>query len=131
VLDTLAGSGASAIAALAATAVFAHWFAGGWIELNLASGSWQRRAILDSTVIAAGLITLTLDRDPDPLPANGDVVALYPGYDLTIVSAEAFDATYRPLGKFNNFLNFGGHPFLPIANPAVAPQAKTPGAGKK
>jgi hypothetical protein len=131
VLDTLAGSGASAIAALAGGAVFVHWFAGGWIEFGNGSSDWEPRAILDSSAIAAGLITLTLDEDPYPFPAAGDVVVLYPGYDLRAITAEAYDVAYNLQGKFNNFVNFGGHPFLPVANPAVSPQAKTPGGGKK
>jgi hypothetical protein len=56
---------------------------------------------------------------------------LYPGYDLRAITAEAYDVAYNLQGKFNNFVNFGGHPFLPVANPAVSPQAKTPGGGKK
>jgi hypothetical protein len=119
VIQTLAGGGAQAIAALAAVAVGADYFALGWIELN-AGLSWQRRAILKSTAPVAGVLTLTLDRDPSPFPVVNDAVVLYPGCDLQYATCKS---------KFANGVNFMGHPFLPLANPSAIQQNATSGSG--
>lgn len=125
VLDTIAGSGASAIAALAGGAVVANYFALGWAEFRTAAGdelNWCRRAILQNTVVAGGQMTVSLKRDPLPFPAVGDTVWLYPGCDLTAATCKA---------KFNNYLNFFGHPYIPIANPTMSQAGKPSGGGKK
>ena len=98
----------------------ANWFAGGWVEFG-AGATFQRRGILQSTALAAGALSVTVDRDPNPYPVAGDHVVLYPGCDQTVTTCQS---------KFGNFLNFGGHPFLPIANPSVIVQPAT-GSGKK
>lgn len=126
VLDTIAGSGASAIAALAGGAVVANYFALGWAEFRVAAGdelNWCRRAILQNTVIGGGQMTVTLKRDPVPFPAVGDTVWLYPGCDLTAATCKS--------AKFNNYLNFFGHPFIPVANPSMSQGGKPSGGGKK
>lgn len=130
ILNTLAGVGAKAIAALAVPAVFTNWFAGGWIEFGTGL-NWNRRAILASSAVVAGVVTVTLDRDPTPFPAVNDNVALFPGCDGRMQTCKAYDAANNPDGKFNNYLNFLGHPFMPIANPSVLNYAKAAGGGKK
>lgn len=117
ILNTLTAVGASA----SVPAVTANYFAGGWIELG-AGANWQRRAILLNTVPAAGVLTVTLDRDPNPFPAIGDSVALFPGCDGSWATCQA---------KFNNALNFLGHPFLPLANPSLVKLNQTGAGGKK
>jgi hypothetical protein len=107
---------------------FADWFAGGWMELG-AGANWQRRAILLSSMPVAGAMTVTLDRDPRPFPGIGDAVVLYPGCDLTKEMCSAYDAVNNPGGKFDNYLNFGGHPYIPIANPIII--AASAGNSKK
>ncbi|HSM84610.1 MAG TPA: phage BR0599 family protein [Candidatus Limnocylindrales bacterium] len=97
------------------------WFAGGWIEFG-AGAAKQRRGILLSSLPAAGVLTVTLDRDPAPYPAIGDAVVLYPGCD-----GQASTCNF----KFNNYLNFGGHPFLPATNPSLIQVQNTTRGGKK
>jgi hypothetical protein len=70
----------------------------------------------------AGVVTVTLDRDPDPWPEIGDGVVLYPGCDLSPATCKA---------KFDNYVNFIGHPFMPIANPSAVIASKPAGGGKK
>ena len=99
-----------------------NWFALGWLELNLATGDFQRRPILLSTNPAGGVLTVTLDRDPDPFPAVNDNVRLFPGCPLD----------YGTCGsKFNNAVNFGGHPFMPLGNPSLVKPVQGPGTGGK
>lgn len=109
---------------------FANWFAGGWLELG-AGLSWQRRGILLSSNVVAGAVTLTLERDPSPYPVVGDGVVIYPGCDLTMEACKGYDATRNAGGKFDNFVNFGGHPWMPIANPTLATSKARSGGGKK
>ena len=96
----------------AAPAYTQDWFAGGWIEFG-AGLTYQRRGILLSTVPAAGVLTVTLDRDPAPFPSIGNAVVLFPGCDGLFGTC---------IAKFNNELNFGGHPFLPASNPSLIQQ---------
>lgn len=67
-------------------------------------------------------IVVTLSRDPSPYPVNNDAVTLYPGCDGSRETC---------ISKFNNFLNFGGHPFLPTSNPSMFRVSKNIGGGKK
>lgn len=119
VLNTFAGSGASAVAAIANVA--ANWLAGGWIEFG-SGATWQARAILVSTAPSGAVLTITMDRDPNPFPAVNDVVALYPGCDLTAATCQ---------GRFNNYLNFLGHPFMPLSNPSIVKRQQSGVGGKK
>jgi hypothetical protein len=109
---------------------FENWFAGGWIEFG-SGATWQRRAILLSTLPVAGVMTITLNRDPEPYPEVGDDVALFPGCDGTKESCRAYDANSNPLGKFDNYDNFGGHPFVPVGNPTVVKSSPAGGGSKK
>ena len=122
VLEDLAGDGTAAAAAITADKVDENYFAGGWIELGTGA-DWQRRSILLSTTPAAGVLTLTLDRDPRPFPEIGDEVAIFPGCKRRYLE----DCK----AKFGNELNFIGHPFLPYANPSLVQPTTTNGGGKK
>jgi len=119
----LTGVGAAAIAAMAAGAAWGEFFAGGWAEFG-AGAALERRAIVDSAFapLGGGAGVLTLDRNPAVLPVIGAVVVIYPGCDLGFDTCKA---------KFANGLNFGGHPFMPVANPTLALNQSTGGAGKK
>ena len=99
----------------------ASWFAGGWVEWGAGSAR-QRRAILDSTAPSGGSTTLTLARYFGLLPTVGDAVALYPGCDQQMATCK---------GKFNNFVNFRGHPFTPPGNPTLAVRSGAGSGGKK
>lgn len=100
---------------------FTNWFAGGWIELG-SGRDWQRLPILTSSLPSGGIFTVTLSRDPDPFPEIDDPVVLYPGCDGRPETCRAYHAQTNPEGKFNNYLNFGGHPFVPTANPSLVRQ---------
>lgn len=118
-LSALTGVGANAIAALAASAVFLNWFAPGRIEWG-AGVTIQRRAIVASTVPAGGALSITLHRFFSGVPNIGDSVTLYPGCDGIYTTCQAFNSVTNPTGKFNNYPNFGGQPFTPIANPSTS-----------
>ncbi len=101
----------------------ANFFSLGYFEILTDTGSdivWQIRPVLVSTAYAAGLMTLTLDRDLDPLGLAGDGVLIVAGCDLTATTCR---------GKFQNFSNFFGHPYLPLANPSAV--KKNPSTGGK
>ena len=112
--------------------IFANWFAGGWIETG-AGLTWQRRPILTSTLYTGSPpeMTIRLDRDLDPFPIAGQAAALYPGCDLTPETCKAYDAGTNPRGKFDNYANFGGHPFVPAANPSLVKLAQQTDGAKK
>lgn len=99
----------------------ANYFAGGWLEAGDGL-NWQRRAVILSTNPVAGALTVTLDRDPAPFLAVNDNVILYPGCDLQRLTC---------IQKFNNYLNFIGHPYLPLANPSLVKRDQTSAGGKK
>ena len=110
---------------------FTDWFAGGWIEFGTGANT-QRRPILRSTNPVAGVLTVTISRDPVPFPSIGNTVVLYPGCDGRKESCHAYNGTTNPQGKFDNFSNFGGHPFVPPGNPSLMKiSSDIVGAGKK
>lgn len=113
-----------------APAFFEHWFAGGWIELG-AGPTWRRLPILRASNVSAGTLTVTLSRDPDPFPEEGEDVVLYPGCDGRWETCGAYHGTNNPQGKFDNRLNFGGHPFVPVANPSLVKVSESVAGGKK
>jgi uncharacterized phage protein (TIGR02218 family) len=98
-----------------------HWFSGGWIEFG-AGAALQRRAILNSTTVTVGALTVWLNRPFEPLPEADDEVVLFPGCDLRAETCQ---------DKFDNYLNYGGHPFLPAANPSLIKLAQPVAGGKK
>lgn len=120
-LNTLTAVGANAItAAGTAGAIFLNWFAPGRIEWG-AGANIQRRGIVGSTVPGGGALSLTLHRWFSGAGPNiGDTVTLYPGCDGIYTTCQAFNAANNPTGKFNNYPNFGGQPFTPIANPSTS-----------
>lgn len=101
--------------------ITAGWFAGGWAEFG-SGAALCRRAILDNTAASGSALTLTLGRDPVPFPIVGASVVLYPGCDGARATCS---------GKFANFSNFGGHPFLPASNPSLVKLSQNLGGGKK
>lgn len=101
--------------------VSAGWFAGGWAEFGSGS-SLVRRAILDNTAASGGALTITLGKDPTPFPIVGASVALFPGCNGDRLTCS---------GKFANYANFGGHPFLPPSNPSLVRMSQNLGGGKK
>jgi hypothetical protein len=109
---------------------FEHWFAGGWAEFGSGS-TWCRRPILRSSVVTAGALTISLGRDPIVFPEEGDEVVLYPGCDGRWATCGAYHATNNPQGRYDNRLNFGGHPFMPVANPSLVKVSEAVGGGKK
>ncbi|MFM7100347.1 MAG: phage BR0599 family protein, partial [Verrucomicrobiota bacterium] len=85
---------------------FPEWFAGGLARFG--SGSASRTVpIVRSGPIAAGVVALTLSRDPSPFPVIGQSVSLWPGCDGRAESCRTYHATTNPEGKFGNWLNFG------------------------
>jgi hypothetical protein len=105
----------------AAHAVATSFFGGGWLETGTGV-NLEKRGILDSVTSSGTNVQLTLDR---PLLKNvlGQAVTFYPGYDGSITECAT---------KFNNRINFGGHPFIPNVNPAVkAMKPKDTQGGKK
>ena len=97
------------------------WFAGGWIRFGV-GGAARSVPVVRSGAVSGGSVTLTLTRDPAPFPTVGMPVAVWPGCDGFATSCQA---------KFANWLNFGGHPFRPIANPSLVKLSSTLAGGKK
>ena len=95
----------------------ADWFAGGWLKIGV-----QRFPILRSTNPSSGVLTVTLSADPTPFPVVGQSVNLFPGCDLRRETCA---------GKFSNYLNFGGHPFIPLSNPSLVKLSTAVAGGKK
>lgn len=112
-IGSLARSGG---AVLTATDIFA----GGWADIN--PGNGNLRAILASTAVVGGSCVLTLSGDPAPFPSNGDPIIIYPGCDGRKETCA---------GTFNNYANFGGHPFVPTGNPSLFKLSSDAGSGGK
>ena len=99
----------------------AEYFAGGWLETGTGINK-EKRGILHSAVAAGNDVTLTIDR-PLLKAATNQALDLYPGYDGSIDQCDS---------KFNNRINFGGHPYIPNVNPGVkAIKPKETQGGKK
>jgi hypothetical protein len=111
-------------------AYFEHWFAGGWAEFG-SGATWCRRPILRSSTVTGGALTITLARDPLAFPEVGEEVSLFPGCDGRWETCGAHHGDTNPQGKFNNRLNFGGHPYMPIGNPSLVKVSASVGGGKK
>jgi hypothetical protein len=107
-----------------ANALVAHWFSAGYLVITAAAGGAQQaRMISDNTAVAGGHISLYLSTPLTNAPTAGDVVNLFPGNDGQSSTA---------ITKFNNYLNFGGFPFMPIGNPTVLKITQQAyGGGKK
>jgi len=113
-LNTLARAGGDVLTA-------ADAFAGGWLESGTGS-SLQRIAILASTAVSLSSLQVTLSRDPSPLFTEGVTVRIYPGCDGKRATC---------IERFNNYLNFGAHPFVPTGNPSLIKLSNDAGGGKK
>jgi uncharacterized phage protein (TIGR02218 family) len=108
-------------AGYAGPAVGQNFYSLGWVEIG-SGANWQARAVLLNSVPAAGVLSLTLDRDLDPAPSIGDSILIIPGCPGDAATCAA---------KFNNYLNFLGHPFMPFANPSLVKPSQTSSGGKK
>lgn len=116
---------------------FDDWFAGGWAESGT-GGNLKQYPILRSTNVAAGALTLTLDRDPDPYWVIGDTVVLYPGCDGRIETCRPYHAVDNPQGKFGNDRpaagrdgGFQGFPYMPTSNPSAVKLKSSVNGAKK
>lgn len=78
------------------------YFAGGYLEFEVALGIYERRFITDQTGGA-----LTLATSPYGMK-GGMAVRLYPGCDHQLTTCNS---------KFSNTANYGGFPFIPLKNP--------------
>ena len=108
-LNTLARTGG-----LPAGFGFAHWFALGMMQ-RTSGGKTRAWSVYDSTVLAAGALTVTLRQ---AYTGNiGDAVTLWPGCDKQFTTCQAYNAGTNPTGKFNNAANFRGCPFIPDRAP--------------
>lgn len=109
------------ITSVAGHAKAAEYFAGGWLATGNAA-NLERRGILHSAPLGGNQVSLHIDR-PLLKAQNNQAINLYPGYDGSIDQCDT---------KFNNRINFGGHPYIPNVNPAVkAMKAKNVQGGKK
>ena len=80
------------------------WFAGGYaVYRNAQTGATERRVIK-----ANDASTVTLLAHPIGMVAGETEIALYAGCDHTVGAC---------MNKFDNVINYGGQPFIPIMNP--------------
>ncbi|MBN8248336.1 MAG: phage BR0599 family protein [Verrucomicrobia bacterium] len=99
------------------TVTEANWFAGGWVEFGR-----DKISIRSSTAPSGGALTVTLARDPREFPESGASLKLFPGCD----------GRWETCGpKFDNALNFGGHPHIPTSNPSLVKLSPAVNGGKK
>lgn len=78
------------------------YWAGGWIEWEIATGIFERRFVLEHT---ASTVTLA---NPATGLTVGAAFNAYPGCPHTMQVC---------LDRFNNLLNYGGMPYIPQKNP--------------
>lgn len=82
----------------------ANWFAGGYLMYkNVDNGSIERRAIKENSET-----TVTVTAFPLGFAAGRTEVTLFAGCDHTHGTCK---------NKFNNIINYGGQPYIPILNP--------------
>lgn len=107
---------------------FAGYFALGY--LSRASG--EKLIILDSTALASDEITLTLESAPATEWGASEAVEVVPGCDGTREGCSAYHVTNNPRGKWDNYEQFGGMPYVPPKNPSFTPLKKSNSStGKK
>lgn len=100
---------------------FEHWFALGFVEATI-SGLPARRFIHDSAALDGdSRISLTLASAFISAPAVGASVKLWPGCDGWVRTCKAWHTTANATGKYDNFLSYGGFPYIPTTNPAFQP----------
>lgn len=78
------------------------YWEGGYIEWQIATGTFERRFIYGHVGAQLELDMVTLDL------AVGQTVFVYPGCDHSITTCR---------DKFSNVLNYGGMPYIPVKNP--------------
>ena len=82
----------------------ANWFAGGYITYrNNETGALERRSIKENSGT-----TVTVTAFPLGMIAGKTEVTMYAGCDHTHGTCK---------NKFNNIINYGGQPYIPILNP--------------
>lgn len=102
VTGTVSSVSALTVNVAAADALADGYFDGGFLEWEIATGTYERRFIVSHV----GAV-LTLDTHPLGLVA-GTEVRIYPGCDHSIATCNS---------KFANELNYGGFPYIPLKNP--------------
>lgn len=80
----------------------AGYYSGGFIEWEIAPGTFERRFIVSHSGANAELNTIPVGL------AVGGTVRIYPGCARDTTDCQ---------GKFNNLANYGGMPYLPLKNP--------------
>lgn len=107
---------------------FSDWFAAGY----LVRANGEHHYILGSSALSGGQITLNLLVTPATALTVAEAVTIIPGCDGAAGTCKAYASPSNVRGKFDNFSNFGGFPFLPDANPSFTPRKKAATtAGKK
>jgi uncharacterized phage protein (TIGR02218 family) len=102
--------------------LLAGYFAMGSLTRTLPDGTLQSNAIVDSTAISGGDVTLTLYGDLYPFPTGSETWSIVPGCDGQYSTCKA---------KFANGLQFSGMPNMPQADPAILPVTPTTPVGAK
>lgn len=106
---------------------FADYFALGYVTRT---DPLERYAVLRSTAVSGGLVTLTLERSAAWVA--DEAVTVVPGCDGRAETCRGYHASTNPEGKFGNYPRFGGFPFVPAKNPAFTPPRRTNSSyGKK
>jgi hypothetical protein len=105
---------------------FAGFFTGGLFQAN------QQTSRIVADALSGGQRILTLERSLALTAGPAAGCFLLPGCDGAHTTCRAYHATTNPTGKFNNFTNYGGFPWFPLANPTFASvRNPAPAAGKK
>ena len=98
-----------------------HLFAGGYLRKGSgATGEW--RMIADSSFIHDVSMTLVVATPFVTAPEVDDTIYFWPGCDRRWNTCA---------GRWNNYANFGGFPFIPIGNPTNAQVRKSTSSGGK
>jgi hypothetical protein len=101
----------------------AHYFAFGYIARTLADGTQQGMIILDSTALAGGAMTLTLNGDLSPFPTGSEPWSIVPN------CAGRYQEDCK--AKFSNPSNFRGFPNMPLTDPSILPQITSTSSSSK
>jgi hypothetical protein len=99
------------------------WFDGG--ELQRGSDGTRFHVASSTALDSNSRLTVTLANGPETDAFTpGESVTLVPGCNGFEETCKAYHATNNPKGRFDNWLNFGGFPFMPWENPAFDPPDK-------
>lgn len=123
---TLSGAGLTGANPIGAPKYQNNYWALGWLEYG-AGLTFQLATILKSEAIQVDVgggvmqdgarVTLNLPLQAAAVVTNGVVVT--PGCDGIHTTCQDYDAGTNPDGKFDNYVNFGGQPFIPKNNPTL------------